>query len=270
MIISAPIVPCDLEKHLERAIESDQMSLYYQPQIDINNQQIIGVEALVRWIHPEWGVVPPSSFIPLAEENGLIVQLGLWVLREGCMANHRFAALGLPPLPVSINVSPLQLNSPVFLSDLYRIIKETNVNTRLLELEITESAAIERVNVISRKLREVREMGIRMAIDDFGAGLSNYHRLRRLPVDRLKIDRSFIRDIHTDDNQRFVVSAIIRLAKRIGMEVIVEGVEQAEQERALLEIGCCYAQGFRYGHPMTRSQWAEYYARHLGLNLYSI
>ncbi|WP_189015489.1 putative bifunctional diguanylate cyclase/phosphodiesterase [Paenibacillus marchantiophytorum] len=255
---------------MARAIESDHLSLYYQPQVEMKNRHIAGIEGLVRWNHPNYGVVPPSSFIPIAEENGLIVQLGLWVMREGCMANHRFTALGLPPLPVSINISPIQLNSPAFLDDLHRIIQETGVDTQLLELEITESVEINKVDRISRMLRKVRNMGIRTAIDDFGAGLSNYHRLRHLPVDRLKLDRSLIRDIHTSDNQRFIVSAIILLANRMGIDVIAEGVEQAEQERVLLELGCSLAQGFYYGQPMTCSQWENYYSHHLGLNLYSI
>ncbi|WNR44857.1 putative bifunctional diguanylate cyclase/phosphodiesterase [Paenibacillus roseipurpureus] len=270
LIVNVPISFSSLKKDLGRAIETDQLSLYYQPQIDMKHRYIVGIEGLVRWNHPNYGLIPPSSFIPMAEENGLIVQLGLWVMREGCRANHRFAARGLPPLFISINISPNQLNSPAFLEDLYRVIQETGVDPQFLELEITESMELERVDQVSRKLREVRNLGIRIAIDDFGAGLSNYHRMHQLPIDRLKLDRSLIRNIHTDDNQRFIVSAIILLANRRGIDVIAEGVEHAEQEKVLLELGCSVAQGFYYGQPMTCSQWEQYYSHHLGLNLFVI
>ncbi|NOU63570.1 EAL domain-containing protein [Paenibacillus sp. LMG 31461] len=269
-IVHVPISVSSLKKDLARAIVTDQLSLYYQPQIEMKHRHIVGIEGLVRWNHPNYGIVPPSTFIPIAEENGLIVQIGLWVMREGCMAHQRFAALGLPPLSFSINISPTQLNCPSFLEDLYRIIRETGVDPRFLELEITESMELDQVDQISRKLRKVREMGIRTAIDDFGVGLSNYHRLRQLPIDRLKLDRSLIRNIHTEYNQRFIVSAIILLANRLGIDVIAEGVEHGEQEKVLLEVGCSLAQGFHYAQPMTCSQWEEYYAQHLGLNLYAI
>jgi len=243
-----------LENDLRRAIDQNQLTLYYQPQIDLHTGQITGVEALVRWQHPERGLVSPAHFIPLAEETGLIVPIGEWVLREACLQKKQWLNAGNNVGQVAINLSPRQFRQKNFPEKVEAVLREVGLEARYLELEITESCAMEHAGETINQLKQLNQMGIKLSIDDFGTGYSSLAYLQRFPIHKLKIDRSFINDIHDDANDAAIAKTIIGLARNLQLQVVAEGVESISQADWLRNHGCDQAQGFYYAKPMTAAQ----------------
>ncbi|WP_308638647.1 sensor domain-containing protein [Paenibacillus silvisoli] len=238
-----------LEHDLKIALQKKQLVLHYQPQYHLQTGDIVGVEALVRWEHPERGLVPPGQFIELAEENGLIVQIGDWVLREACRQNKAWQDAGLRKIPVSVNLSIRQFMQQHLHEKVADILRETRLDAKYLDLEITETMTID-VSHASRCLLELTKLGVTISVDDFGTGYSSFHYLKNLPIGRLKIDRSFVRDIQQDPSDAAIVAAIIAMAHNLNLQVIAEGVETEEQKRFLQEHRCDEMQGFLWGRPM--------------------
>jgi len=239
-----------LEAQLRRAIEQEQFTLVYQPQIDLRSGQVVGVEALVRWRHPEWGIVSPEQFISLAEETGLIYELGLWILEEACQQHRQWREDGLDELRIAVNISPYQLRRSGFEGDVRAILERTDMVLELLEFELTETALMQE-GEITRLLQRFAAMGLSVALDDFGTGYSSLGYLRRFPIDRIKIDRSFVRDINGSQSDGALARAVIMLAHGLNVGVVAEGVETAAQLGLLRHYGCDAAQGFLLGEPIT-------------------
>lgn len=238
-----------VENKLRRALERQEFILHYQPQVDSGAGKIIGAEALVRWQNPEIGLVPPDMFISLAEENGLIVPIGEWVLREACRQNAEWQKLGLPKLAVAVNLSAMQFHQKNLTDMIAEALKETGLHSDWLELEITESGIMKHGNAIST-LNELRDMGIKLSIDDFGTGYSSLSHLKKFPLNKLKIDKSFVDDITTDQDDAAIASAIISMAKSLHLKVIAEGVENKEQLAFLQSQGCYEIQGYFFSRPL--------------------
>ena len=246
-----------LETALRRALERDQFSLHYQPKVDIASGQITGVEALLRWVHPEFGMVSPLQFISLAEETGLIVPIGRWVLKEACAQNMAWQRRGLRPVSMAVNLSPRQFADEHLLQDIDEALAGSGMSPVLLQLEVTESMVMRNVSRAVRVLDAIRDRGIRVAIDDFGTGYSSMSLMKQLPIDTIKIDRSFVRDLPDDSEDRAIAQAIIGMGKALGMTVIAEGVETAEQEAFLRSHGCDEIQGFLFSRPLPSRQLAD-------------
>jgi len=251
-----------LESELRLALENGELFLRFQPQVSLEDGHLVGIEALVRWQHPLRGELSPGLFIGLAEDTGLIVPLGDFVLREACAANMRLQAAGLPPVPVSVNVSALQFRRDRFLSDVMAALRESGLPASLLELELTESLLMRDTEDALARLRLVRERGIRLAIDDFGTGFSSLSYLSRMAIDRLKIDQAFVRDMRRSAGAEGIVKTIIALAHHLGLTVVAEGVEHPEDARHLRALGCDDAQGYLYGQPMDEAALLAF-VRHL-------
>jgi EAL domain-containing protein (putative c-di-GMP-specific phosphodiesterase class I) len=241
-----------LERRLRRALRDNEFLLHYQPQVDLATGRIVGLEALVRWRDPEVGLVPPSSFIPVAEECGLIGPLSEWVLREACAQNKAWQDAGLPPARVSVNLSARQFEQHDIARLVTDVLDETGLEPRYLELELTESAIMRNAEGAVSMLTALHALGIGLAIDDFGTGYSSLSYLKRFPVDRLKIDRSFVSDIGESDDDETITSAIIALAHSLELEVIAEGVETLEQLEFLRARACDGMQGFYFSKPVPR------------------
>jgi diguanylate cyclase (GGDEF)-like protein len=236
-----------MEGDLRRAIEQGELRLYYQPQIDLRKLQIVGAEALVRWQHPKSGLLPPAHFISLAEDTGLILQLGEWALREACKQVVNWHQAGLTKLRVSVNVSPRQFQQNDFVETVAQILSETKTYPPSLQLEITETSLMQSGADVVSRLSELKQMGLLVAIDDFGVGYSSLGYLKRLPIDMLKIDRSFVNDATTDPDDAALVMAIITLAHNLRLKVMAEGIETDEQLRFLRLMRCDEAQGYLFG-----------------------
>jgi diguanylate cyclase (GGDEF)-like protein len=248
-----------LEADIRRALEAgDQFQLYYQPQFALDSHRLVGAEALVRWRHPQRGLIPPGLFITLAEETGLIVQLGEWVLRTAC-----FEAAEWRPLRIAINLSPIQFKVPGLAETIAHIVGETGLKPERLELEITEGVLLNDTEQTLTALKALKSVGFAIAIDDFGTGYSSLSYLRRFPIDRIKIDGSFVRDIESSDGGLAIVRAIIALGRSLGKQTTAEGVETPEQARRLRELGCDEAQGYLYAPPMTAADFADFVSRHV-------
>jgi diguanylate cyclase (GGDEF)-like protein/PAS domain S-box-containing protein len=239
-----------LESALRRAVNQKDFVLHYQPQIDLESGEIIAVEALVRWKTEDSGTVMPGDFIPLAEETGLINEIGEWVLREGCRQAKEWQGMGLPPRRMAINLSARQFSDRGFLDMVTRVLAETGLDPAHLELEITESQVMRQTEGMIMLLNKLSEMGVQLAIDDFGTGYSSLSYLKRLPIQKLKIDQSFVRDITVDPNDTAIVVAIINMAKSLDLETIAEGVETAGQLALLRSKGCRTGQGFYFSAPV--------------------
>jgi len=239
-----------LENDLRKAVEQEQFVLYYQPQIDVPSGQIVGAEALLRWRHPKAGLIPPSDFIPLAEELGLIVPLGEWVLRQACLQGRRWREKGLPSFRVAVNVSARQFQEEDFVSSVSRVLSETGLPPDNLELELTETVVMKDVDKSSESLSRLKEMGIRLSIDDFGTGYSSMNYLNRFRLDTLKIDRSFLKGIPKDADHVAIANAIIAMAKGLNLAVVAEGVETTEQLEFLREMKCGGMQGYLVSPPV--------------------
>ncbi len=243
-----------MENSLRRALERQEFLLYYQPQIDVATGSIIGMEALVRWRHPEMGMVSPADFIPLAEETGLIMPIGEWVLRAACTQGKAWRDEGLGNLIVAVNLSGRQFRQQSLVRSVTDIVTSTGFDPRFLELEITESILVQSVDATVAALRRLKDMGLRVSVDDFGTGYSSLTYLKRFPVDTLKIDQSFTREIATDPGDAAITAAIIAMAEGLSMAVIAEGVETEVQRDCLRDRGCRLMQGYLFGRPAPAEQ----------------
>jgi diguanylate cyclase (GGDEF)-like protein/PAS domain S-box-containing protein len=248
---TASVERLTMENHLRHAIEREELDLNYQVKVDLVSQQTIGVEALLRWNCAEVGLVSPADFIPLAEANGMILPIGEWVLKRACMQAREWLDRGLPEIHVAVNVSSRQLHQDDLVETVIRTLVETGFEARCLEIELTESMLMENIAEVEPKLHRLRELGVRIGIDDFGTGYSSLAYLKRLPIDTLKIDVSFIRDIPEDADDAEIVAAIIAMAHRLDLEVVAEGVEREEQVRFLRTLGCDQIQGYLVGRPLS-------------------
>jgi EAL domain-containing protein (putative c-di-GMP-specific phosphodiesterase class I) len=219
--------------------------------VDLKTGKFTGAEALVRWNHPEFGLLAPDKFIPLADETGLIIEIGEWVLHQACMQAKSWHDLGLYPMTVSVNVSAVQLGQPQLLNQVADVLSKTGLDPACLELEITESVVMQDAEASINILRALKEMGIKISVDDFGTGYSSLSYLKRLPIDILKIDRSFTRDIDMDPDSTAIVTAIVALAKSLDLSVLAEGVESAEQLNFLRKEKCDRVQGYFYSRPVN-------------------
>ena len=250
-----------IESELHAAIEAQQFTALYQPQVDIRDGSIVGLEALARWRHPRRGLLPPSEFIALAEETGMIVPLGRQILRIACTQARKWQAMSSRPLPVAVNVSARQLREAGLTDDVERVLAATGLDPGLLEIEITETATLSHAEHAEAVLLRLREMGVGVSLDDFGTGYSSLSQLRRLPITRLKIDRSFVNEIASNNGSAAIACAVIDLAYALGLGLVAEGVETCEQF-AFLEAHRCYeVQGFLLGHPMSSDDCDQLIAR---------
>jgi len=247
-----------VENGLRLALKRDELLLHYQPQIDLHSRAVVGVEALLRWQHPGSGLMPPAEFIAIAEDTGLIVPIGEWVLRTACMQARAWQAAGLPPLRIAVNVSVRQLRESSLPRTIAAILEETGLPPDLLEVEVTESGIMANPDHSAGILREIQAMGVSIAVDDFGTGYSSLACLKRLPINRLKIDRSFIRDIPGDADDVAIAQTILAMARQLQLAVVAEGVESEEIMRFLQASGCEEAQGYFISRPLAADACAEF------------
>jgi diguanylate cyclase (GGDEF)-like protein len=247
----------NLESALHKALERDEFTLYYQPKIDSLNQSIIGSEALIRWENSDYGLISPARFIPIAEENGLIIPIGDWVLESICNQLNDWKSSGINPAPVAINISARQLEQKDFVKSISSILEKTKIENELLEIELTESILIQNSQKTSKKLIKLRKSGMKVAIDDFGTGYSSLAYLTNFPFDKLKIDQSFIRDIVTDKAAASLATSIISMAHRLGVRVIAEGVETEDQLKFLKNYKCDEIQGYYFSEPVPAEKFTE-------------
>ncbi|RTL48664.1 MAG: EAL domain-containing protein [Rhodocyclaceae bacterium] len=254
-----------LEASLRRALERNEFVLHYQPQIEPHTGRVKGGEALIRWQHPERGLLPPGAFIAVAEETGMIVPMGEWVMKETFAQQHRWVRAGLPPIRLAANISALQFVKADFVDIVKRLLAETGADPRMLELELTESTLMEPDEALIRRLKELRQLGFTLALDDFGTGYSSLSYLKRLPISRLKVDRSFIRDLPGDPEDTAIAVATISLARDLGLDVVAEGVENSDQLEFLLEKGCMNMQGYYFAKPMPVKEFEAYVRTHGGM-----
>jgi diguanylate cyclase (GGDEF)-like protein/PAS domain S-box-containing protein len=250
-----------MEAALRKALQRDEFLLHYQPQIDFRSGRIVGAESLIRWQHPELGLVPPGKFIPIAEERGLIGKLGDWVLHAACRQAMIWQKAGIALVPIAVNISALQFKEGALRDSVLSALKETGLAPEYLVLEITESVVMDDAEQAITVLRELREMGIAIEIDDFGTGYSSLSYLKRLPIHRLKIDQSFVRDLTTDQDDAAIIGAIISMAKSLKLEIIAEGVETQAQAAFLDAQGCPAMQGFLFSRPQAAEDFAGTLAR---------
>src|SRR3954451_1759401 len=241
----------ELETYLRRALERNQFVLRYQPRVNLATGQIVGAEALLRWRMPQRGTVAPMRFIGLAEETGLIVPIGKWVLHTACAQNKAWQDAGVPPIVVSVNVSPRQFRHENLVQTVAEVLRSTGLEPRYLELELTESMVMHDPPKLVAMLDELKELGVKIAVDDFGTGYSSLSYLKRFPVDRLKVDRSFVENMTTESDDATIVRTIIALGHNLGLKVVAEGVETAQQARALRAYQCDEAQGFLFARPVA-------------------
>ena len=244
----------DLATSLVGAVTRGEIRAAYQPQVDLQTGRVAAVEALCRWQHSQLGVVPPDRFIPIAEYSGLIIDIGEQVLRDACLELVRLDSLGFSDFTMSVNVSQVQFRHPHFLDMLKSVLAETGAPATRLELEITESIAMEEPDALIRLLDQIKQIGLNIAIDDFGTGFSSLSYLQRLHADRLKIDRTFVSEITTSSRGSSIAEMVIQLGRNLGMSVIAEGVEDERQAGILTALGCPLAQGYLFARPMTVDQ----------------
>ncbi|MDD5472261.1 MAG: EAL domain-containing protein, partial [Sideroxydans sp.] len=244
-----------LEKDLRAAVRLDQLELHYQMQVD-DSARIIGAEALIRWNHPQRGMVSPADFIPLAEEIGMILPIGDWVIEQACTQLKRWEMdVEMRKIVLSVNVSPRQLSQPWFVEQVNEAIERSGIRPSLLKLELTESFILDDVEDAIAKMQELRTLGIRFAMDDFGTGYSSLAYLSRLPLEQLKIDQSFVRDIATNKHNSIMVRTIINIANNFGLDIIAEGVESDDQLAFLRQYGCNRYQGYLFGKPVPLAEF---------------
>ncbi len=248
----------ELEKDLRDALIRDQFYLVYQPQISYRDNRVVGVEALIRWQHPEHGLVPPDLFIPLAEQNGTIIAIGEWVLDQSCKQLRDWHDQGFTDLRMAVNLSTVQLHHAELPRVVNNLLQMYRLPPRSLELEVTETGLMEDISTAAQHLLSLRRSGALIAIDDFGTGYSSLSYLKSLPLDKIKIDKSFVQDLLDDDDDATIVRAIIQLGKSLGMQVIAEGVETAEQEAYIISEGCHEGQGYFYSKPLPARELGAY------------
>src|SRR6266702_4457908 len=253
-----------LENNLRIALEREEFSLHYQPQVDITSGRIVGFEALLRWRHPEFGIVSPAEFVPIIEEIGLIAPLSEWVLLTACAQNRSFREANFPPMTTAVNLSPRQLYQSDLADIVGRVLKETGLEPHSLELELTEGALVRNVAATANTLRDLNGMGVKIAIDDFGIGYSSLSYLRHFPINKLKIDKTFVDSITTDPSNEAISRAIITLAHSLRITVVAEGVETAEQMEMLRAMGCDEAQGYLISRPVSADDLTRLLAENAG------
>jgi diguanylate cyclase (GGDEF)-like protein/PAS domain S-box-containing protein len=246
-----------LEGGLRQALDQHEFVLHYQPKMQLETSAILGVEALIRWYHSERGLVPPKQFIPMAEECGLIVPIGRWVLREACRQAREWQDAGLPPLRIAVNISAVELRSKDFIAGVRAILTETGLDPRYLELELTETFLMQDSNATAVVLHALKDLGVKLALDDFGTGYSSLSHLKRFPIDTLKIDQSFVRDLGTDVGDASIVSAVISMGESLHMRVVAEGVETRKQLQFLQEHSCPEGQGYYFSHPVVAGEFSQ-------------
>ncbi len=246
-----------LETSLRHALERDELSLHYQPKVDLGSGQITGVEALLRWNHPEFGQVSPVQFIPLAEETGLIVPIGRWVLKQACAQNMAWQRRGLRPVSMAVNLSPRQFIDQNLLENIDDALLSCGMSATMLQLEVTESMMMQNVTRAVKIMNAIQGRGIRLAVDDFGTGYSSMSLMKQFPIDTLKIDRSFVRDLPDDAEDKAIAQAIISMGKAMGMTIVAEGVETTAQQSFLRDHGCDEMQGYLFSKPLPPEQMAE-------------
>jgi diguanylate cyclase (GGDEF)-like protein len=248
----------DLESELRRALRRDELELHYQPRLDLDDGHIVGLEALVRWRHGERGLLPPSEFVPLAEQSGLIVPLGYWVISRALRDMQDLRERGLPPLHMAVNLSFRQFQDSQLLSTLSRLIVERGVDAQWLEFELTETAVMRRSDLVKQTMDALGRLGVRFSLDDFGTGFSSFVHLNSLPIALLKIDKSFVGGMEEREENRKLVHAMINLAHNLNLEVVAEGVETAEQLALLRLFGCDQAQGYLISKPLPLPELVDY------------
>lgn len=245
----------NLEVHLRKALERGEFDLHYQPIVDLHHGAVVGMESLVRWQHPEWGMISPAEFIPLAEETGLIVPLGNWILKRSCMQNKEWQRQGFPPLVVSVNISAIQFHQSNFVQVVMDILQESGLDPSRLCLEITENVAMNNIAYIVETMQKLKALGVRISIDDFGTGYSSLSYLKRFHVHTLKIDQSFISDITSDEDNAAIATALIAMSQRLKIISLAEGVETTDQLHFLIAQGCKQIQGNVFSKPIPASDF---------------
>ena len=246
-----------LEASLRFALEREEFLLDYQPKVNLETGEITGVEALIRWQQPDRGLVPPAQFVPVAEDCGLIILIGRWVMREACRQARAWQVAGLPPMPIAVNVSAVEFRDKGFVEGVRKILSESGLPAQYLELELTEGVLMKDAESATSVLLELKAMGIHLAVDDFGTGYSSLSYLRKFPIDALKIDQSFIHQNNTTPDDSTIVSAVIAMGRSLKLRVVAEGVETLEQLMFLRALQCDEAQGFYFGRPVPAAQFAE-------------
>ena len=254
-----------IEENLRRALERQEFTVYYQPTVDLKSGAITGAEALLRWMHPKRGLVSPAEFIPVAEDSGLIVPIGQWVLREACRQTRAWLDAGLSMRSIAVNVSAMEFRDEGFLENVFSSLTQTGLDPTSLELELTETVLMKRADSISSILKKFRASGVRIAIDDFGTGYSSLSYLRKFPIDVLKIDQSFVRQISATPSETAIVSAIISMGRSLNLRVIGEGVETAAELAFLQAHQCDAAQGFFFSKPVPAKEFAKLLATGVGI-----
>lgn len=266
---TAVIERMTLEHNMRKALERNEFLVYYQPRVNIATGKTVGMEALVRWQHKELGLISPSQFIPLAEETGLIVPISNWVLREACKQNKAWQDAGLPPMEIAINISARLFQQESLLLSINRVLKETGLDPRYLELELTESTLMNNSEFTIETLHQIKAMGVRVSIDDFGTGYSSLSRLKRFPVDSLKIDRSFVKDITTNADDAAVATMVVAMARSLNLKVVAEGVETLEQLQFLKSLACDEMQGYFISRPVDAEEFTQFLRNELKNRTYS-
>ena len=250
-----------LESRLRHALDGRELVVYYQPLVAASSRRIVGVEALVRWQHPELGLIPPDQFIPLAEQSGLIVPIGEWVLQSACMQARAWQQAGLPPIEIAVNLSPRQFKKSTLADMVAQALAESGLAPDQLVLELTEGALMEHADHTLRTLGELRNMGVRFAIDDFGTGYSSLAYLKRFPVQKLKVDKSFVHDLKNSADDVVIAQAIVDLGRNLRLDVIAEGIETRQELDALCSYGCEFMQGFLFSRAVPADELAELLGR---------
>jgi EAL domain-containing protein (putative c-di-GMP-specific phosphodiesterase class I) len=248
-----------LEAALQRAIEEKEFVVYYQPIVEVGTGKITGAEALVRWLHPSRGLVPPADFIPLAEESGLIVPLGRWVLEQACYQAHEWQLKHpqTPPLNISVNLSVRQFQQTNMVQEVAEVLQHSKLPPSTLILEITESILVQDTSAAVRKLQALKNLGVKLALDDFGTGYSSLSYLRRFPIDVLKIDKTFIDGVGTHSEDSALTRAIVQIGETLKLKTVAEGVEHEQQRLALESIGCEEGQGYFFARPIDADAIGE-------------
>ena len=246
-----------IEEDLRGALERQEFVLQYQPKINLKTGEITGAEALIRWLHPQRGLIPPLMFVPVAEDSGLILPIGMWVRREACLQARAWQDAGLPSLPVAVNISVVEFRDQNFIESVRAILKETRLEPHCLEFELTESVLMQHAEATTSVLQQLKAMGVQLAVDDFGTGYSSLSYLRRFPIDALKIDRSFVREITSNPDDATIVSAVISMGRSLKQRVIAEGVETREQLSFLQSQQCGEGQGYYFSRPVFPQEFAK-------------
>jgi diguanylate cyclase (GGDEF)-like protein len=248
----------EIEADLRRSVSRDQIDVYFQPKADLKTNKIVGMEALVRWNHPQKGIICPQEFIPLAEETGIINEIGLWVMIGACLQVKNWIDQGYGPYSIAVNLSGVQLENGNIINQVRQVLDETQIDPSLLELEITESTIMHHPERVIEVLNRLKEMGVKLAVDDFGTGYSSLSYLKRFPIDLLKIDATFVQDVETDADDRAIVQSIIALAKSMRLQVVAEGVETRQQQEFLKALDCDYIQGYYIGRPVCAEEFEQH------------